>query len=575
MTPRAPLRYNVGVSQRPNLLTCASLRLTLLLLLSLLLGSACSAPLVPTARMPDISRRQVPDANILLLLRQDWQALHQVKMPPAERQQLIARYNENLLLLLRRCRVDVLKASRNDTLYQPNGFTLETSSLYGDRPLREIYSDVVPAADVHTRDLEEHYTIPGIGVPLIGIIPADKADLSGQTFRIRTRGTVQTLTAVMEFPDAPSGTPRLRLIPRHRQENLRLGRLIYPLAADISAPMEIYWNLTRVKKDRWLGMLRPQELRDVTGLSCIEGYNPNRIPVILTHGLMSSAGTFDNLVNRLLNDPVIRDNFQFWYFNYPTGLSWTVTATAYRNALQDARQKLDPHHRNPNWDNLIVAGHSMGGLITHYSQCVEPWLLLQSTRPGREKWAPYLNERYIDSPLPEPGYEALRRDFFFRPVNAGLVIYMATPHRGAPMAHYRIVSFLMKLVHLPESLVTEVINIATLQENNVLINPKQLTEWFTSVNQLSPDSYSIRGLQPLAVRNAPTHSVIGDRGRHNSPRSSDGVVPYWSSHIPWGSETIVPSDHSVQDAPETADDLIVLLKAYLRTHPRRDVSPAW
>ncbi len=552
-----------------------SLRLTLLLLLTLLLGQGCSAPLVPPARMPSTSRKDLPDNDLLQLLRQDWQALHQVNMPPTERQALITRYNNRLLLLLRRSRVDVLKAAQRGELYQPEQFSLSTSTLHHQRPLREIYSDIVPAADVHTRDLEEHYTIPGIGVPLIGIIPADKADLSGQNFRIRTRGTVQTLTAVIEFPKSSTSRPHLRLIPRHRQETLRIGRLTYPLAADISAPIELYWNLTRIKQDRWLGLLRPQELRDVTGLSCIEDYNPNRIPVILAHGLMSSAGTFDNLVNRLLNDPIIRDNFQFWYFNYPTGLSWTVTATAYRNALLDVRKKLDPHHRNPNWDNIIVAGHSMGGLITHYSQCIEPWLLLQSTKPGKEKWAPYLDKRYIDTPLPTPGYEALRRDFFFRPINAGLVIYMATPHRGAPMARYRIVSLLMRLIRLPETFVTEVINIATLQENNLLTNPRQVTEWFTSVNQLSPESYSIRGLQPLAVRRAPTHSIIGDRGRRNSPRSSDGIVPYWSSHLPWGSETIVPADHSVQDAPETATDLIILLKNYLRTHPCRRISPAW
>ena len=132
------------------------------------------------------------------------------------------------------------------------------------------------------------------------------------------------------------------------------------------------------------------------------------------------------------------------------------------------------------------------------------------------------------------------------------------------MAEYSITSWLMGLVELPQTLVQEVLNVATLQQNSVLMDPGRMTQWFTSGDQLSPESYSIKGLYGLQVRNVPTHSVIGDRGRNNSPRSSDGVVPYWSSHIPWGSETIVPADHSVQDDPKTAQDLARVLKAHLR-----------
>ena len=66
------------------------------------------------------------------------------------------------------------------------------------------------------------------------------------------------------------------------------------------------------------------------------------------------------------------------------------------------------------------------------------------------------------------------------------------------------------------------------------------------------------------MRNVPTHSIIGDRGKNNTPKSSDGVVPYWSSHIPWGTEKIVPADHSVQDAPETAEEIKRILKEHAR-----------
>lgn len=533
--------------------TCVSVALMLL--------SACSAPLVPAARVSRSERLAEPDAVLMEQMRRDWFALQEPGLDAEEYSMLVNRYNRALLLMMRRYRADMLQAfERGDKDYRVSGVKFITADTGIERPLREVYEDMVPAWDITTHSLQEHFTMPGLGVPMVGIIPAENVDKSEQKFSIRTRGTVTNITAVMEFPTNKNEEPRLRFLLRNKQDTLRLRGYDHALAADFSAAIEIYWNLTRVKEDRMLGLLKPQQLRDVNGLSCIEEYDPNKIPVILTHGLLSSAGTFDNLVNRLMCDPLIRRNYQFWYYNYPTGVTWTLTAVKYRESLKEVRRRLDPAGTNKNWDNMVVVGHSMGGLITHYSQCTDPWLMLRD-RPTVKK---YLDRKYVEQKLPFEGGDELRRAFFFHPVEAGMVVYMATPHRGAPLARYRIVTALMKLVELPQNLVSEVVNIATLQQDNVLLNPGKLTEAFTSVNQLSPDSYSIRGLQGLQMRDVPTHSVIGDRGKGNTPNSSDGVVPYWSSHLPRGTETIVPAGHSVQDVPETASDMIRVLAEHLK-----------
>jgi hypothetical protein len=57
--------------------------------------------------------------------------------------------------------------------------------------------------------------------------------------------------------------------------------------------------------------------------------------------------------------------------------------------------------------------------------------------------------------------------------------------------------------------------------------------------------------------------IIGDRGRSDSPNSSDGVVPYRSSHLK-GAETehIVPSDHSAHENPQAIADVLQVLKAH-------------
>lgn len=528
-----------------------------------LLMLGCSTPLVPTAELPVPSRQVQSDADIVGQLRLHWKTLGTPGISEQERAQALHDYNKALLVLVKRVRHDALKSHRLESYSE---FEMPAHKDARRLHFLGLHDDIIPAAEVKLVSLQDRYILPGIGVPLVGIIPADKAEQSTEDmYNITSRGMVSVLTAVMEF--SADGKPHLKVIPLRRQQHFAVGKLKYPLAADWSAALEVYWDLTRVREDRMLGLLRPQELRSTTGLSSIQAYNPNKIPVILTHGLMSSAGTFDNLVNRLYADPEIRNNYQFWYFNYPTGVAWTVSARAYRTAIQKLRDQVDPSHSNPNWDRMVVIGHSMGGLITHYSQCVEPWNLLLASDIPKDKLEPLLKKKYVDTPMPDPALESMRGDYFFRPVEAGLVIYLATPHRGAPVAKYRLVTALTKFVTLPQTLVKEAYNIATLQQDIFLLNPQDAYLWFTSVNQLKPDSYSISGLHGLKVRNVPTHSIIGDSGKGDSPKSSDGVVPYWSSHIPWGTETIVPSEHSVQDCMETANDLKRVLGDYVAKKP--------
>jgi hypothetical protein len=63
--------------------------------------------------------------------------------------------------------------------------------------------------------------------------------------------------------------------------------------------------------------------------------------------------------------------------------------------------------------------------------------------------------------------------------------------------------------------------------------------------------------------------VIGDRGRGDTPNSSDGIVPYSSSHLDGvESECIVPSNHSVQACLPAAEETKRILKKHLGSAPR-------
>jgi hypothetical protein len=62
------------------------------------------------------------------------------------------------------------------------------------------------------------------------------------------------------------------------------------------------------------------------------------------------------------------------------------------------------------------------------------------------------------------------------------------------------------------------------------------------------------------------HSIIGDRGRGDTPDSSDGVVPYWSSHLDGArSERIVPSGHPAHQNKQGMEEVDRILRLNLRS----------
>jgi hypothetical protein len=88
----------------------------------------------------------------------------------------------------------------------------------------------------------------------------------------------------------------------------------------------------------------------------------------------------------------------------------------------------------------------------------------------------------------------------------------------------------------------------------------------TSIDGLSPanPSFKIINSQPIEV---PHHSIIGDRGKGDTPNSSDGVVEYWSSRLDSAkSEKIVPGPHGACELPETLDELRRILHLHLRSN---------
>jgi hypothetical protein len=93
----------------------------------------------------------------------------------------------------------------------------------------------------------------------------------------------------------------------------------------------------------------------------------------------------------------------------------------------------------------------------------------------------------------------------------------------------------------------------------------------TSIQGLSPNSPLLHALDRLPIQ-AVHHSIIGDRGRGDTPNSSDGVVPYSSSHLVSAqSEKIVPTGHDAMDNPQAVEEIRRILLVNLGI---REIQPS-
>ncbi len=97
----------------------------------------------------------------------------------------------------------------------------------------------------------------------------------------------------------------------------------------------------------------------------LEPYEPHKIPVLMVHGLWSSPVTWMEMFNDLRVVPEIRNHYQFWFYLYPTGQPFWVSAGQLRRDLAAGRSKLlDPRQHVPRLDQMVLVGHSMGGLVS-------------------------------------------------------------------------------------------------------------------------------------------------------------------------------------------------------------------
>ncbi len=330
-----------------------------------------------------------------------------------------------------------------------------------------------------------------------------------------------------------------------RQPVAKVQGEVRPLEADFSAPFAYYRPPSSLLLRGVMGTLRSAEYMDTTGLYFLQPYDSERIPVVFVHGLASTPFTWMQTINGLQSDPKVRERYQFWVFAYPTGNPILYSALRLREELA-AVDKLYPNHRP-----YVLVGHSMGGMLSR----------MQVSTVTRAAWGQILGpsaKAVLDRNSPDSLVS--RAMVFHANPRVGRAIFVCTPHHGSQMALGGIGRFTISLITLPFTLANAMKDSITNAELVQLTGNDRLP---TSVAGLSPSNPALKVVNRSAVT-VPFHSIIGDRGKGNSPNSTDGVVSYWSSHLDGAkSECIVPGPHSSCELPQTIAEIDRILRLHL------------
>ncbi|MFM8363628.1 MAG: esterase/lipase family protein [Verrucomicrobiota bacterium] len=409
---------------------------------------------------------------------------------------------------------------------------------------------IVPAADIRITKMRDRAIQQGTGLPCVAHFPPKSAALRNQAGVPTLAGLCEPVTALM-LQD--SKNPRIVFYRTAAQDDVILGGRRVKLAADFSAPLAYMLSKGRNRNIDVGALLRADKNFDQTGLYQFSRFDPKKIPVVFVHGLLSRPETWVPAVNGLLADEKIRERYQFWFFLYPTGLPVWGTAAELRSELDRFRQAFDPARQNPNFDRMVLVGHSMGGLVSSLqirSGGEALWRQFMNTPPEKLSLSPAAKNRIVEVVEFQPRPEVSR------------VVFFSTPHRGSRMAVNPFTEFASKLIRLPFDFLDKdhrTLREALRDEFRELFVAPANSLVFLRAN--SPLLESILNLP--TKKGVPFHSIVGDRGKGDAPNSSDGVVPYWSSKLEGAeSEKIVPSGHGSHEHPEGIAELARILRKH-------------
>lgn len=341
---------------------------------------------------------------------------------------------------------------------------------------------------------------------------------------------------------------------------LKFASASYPLLYD--AASSYLWLMQQAKlADLELPGLFNAELADnKLGIYSITPLQKNKQPLLMIHGLNSSPLIGYELTMAVLQDEELKQRYQIWHAFYPSGPPPFYNSMRIRKKLDELHGMLKAEGGAKELDQILVVGHSMGGIISK--------TLIQNT--DYVLWDLSFTERPEQIGYAQKELDKIQDIFIFktRPY-IDKVVFMDTPHGGSEYSESILAKMASWFINLPK-------NFTLILSNFILkLGPDKVTlpmrEYLSgsgphSVQVLSPRHPLLQGLNKLEYQR-PVYSIVGSDGalsckdEKSCSQISDGVVPFFSAHQAKAvQEIIVPSNHNSYQSPQAIEFLLQVLR---------------
>ncbi len=458
----------------------------------------------------------------------------------------------------------LLRIVCNSTDFQPGarhqlsdqGVDVEFDVVIDGRWKQEEFERFELVNDFQVGGLENKYHTYGLGVPLIAIRKREVANASAFE-KYYPPSLALPMTAfcdVLSLDNGDDGSrvravitlydPLEKTVANTKTRNA-------PLESDLSAPLAYYLNDPLLNTDilATVSLVNAEIANEYYGFYMLEPFDPEKIPVVMVHGLWSNPVTWMKMFNDLRANPWIRRECQFWFYMYPTGQPFWISAANMRDDLKNLRNDVDPENQSRGMQEMILVGHSMGGLLSR----------MQTVDSGDDFWN-IVSKAPLEEVKGSPEtLERIRGLFYFEadPV-ISRVVTIASPHRGSSYANTVTRWLSHQVFKMPKMLTTRFSEFVN-ENQSILRNTRHL-RIPTSVDSLSPESPFIQAL--LSADNKHDviyHNIYGNTGGSSLPfglgndTPGDGVVSVESARLEYAvSELEVPAEHmEVHQHPES------------------------
>ena len=416
--------------------------------------------------------------------------------------------------------------------------------------------EIIPDTVLSFKGLKNQYTADGLGARLVlslenenkeNMQPWRQMPYASVTAMVTFKG--DNLNQVLDTHDAVITTYDPTIT-----KTIIIGQTTVPLSANFSSAYGLWLANSNFASASLSTIFGRGTIIDKPTVYLMSPYKKELKTIILIHGLASSPDAWVNTANEIMGDKELREQYQIWQVYYPTNVPILLNRAEISEAIRKTISHFDPKMKNKASNDIVLIGHSMGGVLSRLLVSDSGERIIDALRKKYPKAAERLEKsdsKYTDI----ISFNAL----------PGITeaIFLAAPHQGTPYADASWARYLASFVKLPLSVVNtlgEVLLVAFGQEL-----PRGIT--MTGVDNLSAKDPTILLLKDLPISpKVQFHSIIG-REDAAVPllKSSDGIVPYWSSHLDGAkSEHVFLSGHSVQENPQA----IIEIRNILREHDK-------